>query len=252
MLYVQHSLKMRIIKEKKLVTAQKKEVLRVMVHIGNDWDNLLTDEFGKDYYLKLREFLKTEYSTARIYPPMNDIYNALKYTSYDLARVVILGQDPYHGPGQAHGLCFSVKSGIQPPPSLKNIYKELSSEFGIAPPASGELSGWAAQGVLLLNTTLTVREGAPQSHKGRGWEILTDRIISLMNEKTRPVVFLLWGSNARAKKALITNRAHLVLECAHPSPLSAYNGFFGCNHFSLANEFLVKNGEAPIDWSKFN
>lgn len=223
-----------------------------MVHIGNDWDKLLADEFNKEYYLKLREFLKTEYFSCRIYPPMNDIFNALKYTSYENARVVILGQDPYHGAGQAHGLCFSVKRGIPLPPSLKNIYKELESELGIVPPTSGELVGWAKQGVLLLNTTLTVREGLPQSHKGRGWEILTDKIISLMNEKARPVVFILWGSNARAKKALITNPNHLILESAHPSPLSAYNGFFGCNHFKAANEFLVSRGEPVIDWSKIN
>ena len=223
-----------------------------MVHIGNDWDNLLEEEFKKNYYLELREFLKTEYSTKRIYPPMNDIYNALVYTSFDNARVVILGQDPYHGIGQAHGLCFSVKKGTPLPPSLKNIYKELEAELGIKPSDCGELCGWAKQGVLLLNTTLTVREGAPQSHKGHGWEILTDKIISIMNQKSRPVVFMLWGSNARAKKALITNKNHLILECAHPSPLSAYNGFFGCNHFVLANEFLSKHGQSTIDWAKIH
>lgn len=221
-----------------------------MFSLGNDWDALLGEEFGKDYYLELREFLKTEYSSRRIYPPMNDIYNALRYTTYTEARVVILGQDPYHGPGQAHGLCFSVKKGVVPPPSLKNIFKELADEIGMQIPDSGELTGWARQGVLLLNTTLTVREGQPQSHKGHGWEILTDRIISAMNEKSTPVVFMLWGGNARAKRALITNRHHLVLECAHPSPLSAYNGFFGCGHFKRANEFLTANGLVPIDWSK--
>lgn len=223
-----------------------------MVNIGNDWDGLLRDEFDSDYYLSLREFLKAEYFSRRIYPPMNDIFNALRYTSYENARVVILGQDPYHGAGQAHGLCFSVKEGVPHPPSLKNIFKELESELGIPAPASGELIGWAKQGVLLLNTTLTVREGAPQSHKGRGWEILTDRIISLMNEKSRPVVFMLWGGNARAKKALVTNPRHLVLECAHPSPLSAYAGFFGCGHFAKTNEFLLSVGEEPIDFSKIN
>ena len=223
-----------------------------MVHIGNDWDGLLCNEFQKDYYLSLREFLKTEYFTQKIYPPMNDIFNALKYTSYEDARVVILGQDPYHGEGQAHGLCFSVKEGIPFPPSLKNIFKELNDSLGIAIPTSGELVGWAKQGVLLLNTTLTVREGLPQSHKGRGWEILTDRIIELMNEKERPVVFMLWGGNARAKKALITNKHHLVLECAHPSPLSAYAGFFGSNHFAKANEYLTSMNEKAIDWSKIN
>ncbi len=221
-----------------------------MFSLGNDWDMLLCDEFNSDYYLKLREFLKTEYATQRIYPPMNDIYNALRYTTYSDARVVILGQDPYHGPGQAHGLCFSVKEGVPQPPSLKNIFKELKDEVGMEIPASGELTGWAKQGVLLLNTTLTVREGLPQSHKGHGWEILTDRIIEFMNKKQTPVVFMLWGGNARAKRTLITNPDHLVLECAHPSPLSAYNGFFGCGHFKRANEFLSKNGLVPIDWSK--
>ncbi len=220
-----------------------------MISFNNDWDTLLSEEFKKDYYLELREFLKAEYSSKRIYPPMNDIYNALKYTSRSDTRVVILGQDPYHGYGQAHGLCFSVKEGVALPPSLKNIYKELNSEYGFNVERSGELTGWAKQGVLLLNTTLTVREGQPQSHKGRGWEILTDRIISLVNEKSEPTVFMLWGGNARAKKSLIKNPAHLVLECAHPSPLSAYNGFFGCDHFKRANEFLKKNGLSEIDWN---
>lgn len=221
-----------------------------MVAIGNDWDDALSYEFKKDYYLTLREFLKEEYSSRKIYPPMNDIYNALRYTSLSKTRVVILGQDPYHGPGQAHGLCFSVKRGIEMPPSLVNIFKELNAEYGMAAPDSGELTGWAKQGVLLLNTTLTVREGAPESHKGRGWEILTDEIIRCVNKKSEPVVFLLWGSNARAKRALITNPAHLVLESAHPSPLSAYRGFFGCGHFRLANEFLSKNGLSEIDWKQ--
>ena len=223
-----------------------------MVNIGNDWDQLLAEEFQKDYYLELREFLKTEYFSRRIYPPMQDIFNALRYTSYENSRVVILGQDPYHGEGQAHGLCFSVKRGIPLPPSLKNIFKELKDDLGIDAPDSGELIGWAKQGVLLLNTTLTVREASPQSHKGHGWEILTDKIISLMNEKERPVVFILWGGNARSKKALITNPHHLVLECAHPSPLSAYAGFFGCGHFSKANDFLKSRGEATVDWSRIN
>lgn len=223
-----------------------------MISLGNDWDELLSDEFKKDYYLALREFLKTEYSSRRIYPHMNDIYNALRYTSYDNTRVVILGQDPYHGPGQAHGLCFSVKAGVPHPPSLKNIFKELEEELCIPAPESGELVGWAKQGVLLLNTTLTVREGLPQSHKGQGWEILTDKIISLINEKDTPVVFMLWGGNARAKKSLITNPKHLVLECAHPSPLSAYAGFFGCGHFTSANDFLLKNNFSPIEWDKIN
>ncbi len=221
-----------------------------MVSLGNDWDGLLDSEFKKDYYLSLREFLKQEYFTRKIFPPMNDIFNALKYTSYENVKVVILGQDPYHGEGQAHGLCFSVKEGVALPPSLKNIFKELYSEYGIPSPGSGELTGWAKQGVLLLNTTLTVREGSPASHKRQGWEILTDKIISLINEKADSVVFMLWGSHARAKKALITNPRHLVLECAHPSPLSAYNGFFGCGHFKRANEHLKEIGLSEIDWSK--
>lgn len=221
-----------------------------MVSLGNDWDDILSEEFKKDYYLRLREFLKSEYSERRIYPPMHDIYNALRYTSYKDTRVVILGQDPYHGAGQAHGLCFSVLPGVKFPPSLQNIFKELNTEYGISQPQTGELTGWAKQGVLLLNTTLTVREGAPQSHKGQGWEILTDKIISLINEKAEPVVFMLWGGNARAKKNLITNPAHLVLECAHPSPLSAYAGFFGCNHFIRANEFLEDRKIRGIDWAK--
>ena len=223
-----------------------------MISFGNDWDKLLCDEFKKDYYLSLREFLKNEYRTQKIYPPMNDIYNALRYTALSDTKVVILGQDPYHGYGQAHGLCFSVKEGIQPPPSLKNIFKELKAEYDIEEPDSGELTGWALQGVLLLNTTLTVREAQPQSHKGRGWEILTDEIIKIVNEKSSPTVFMLWGGNARAKKSLVTNPRHLVLECAHPSPLSAYNGFFGCGHFIKANSFLSTAGEGVIDWGKIN
>lgn len=223
-----------------------------MVLLGNDWDDILKEEFTKEYYLNLREFLKKEYSSRRIYPPMFDIFNALKYTSFSGTRVVILGQDPYHGPGQAHGLCFSVKRGVPPPPSLKNIFKELNAELGIEEPECGELNGWAKQGVLLLNTTLTVRESSPQSHKGQGWEILTDRIISSVNEKATPVVFMLWGGNARAKKSLITNKNHLILECAHPSPLSAYSGFFGCGHFKCANEFLISHGERQIKWEKIN
>lgn len=223
-----------------------------MVSLGNDWDELLADEFRAPYYLKLREFLKTEYFSRQIYPPMNDIFNALRYTSYENTRVVILGQDPYHGLGQAHGLCFSVKRGTPHPPSLKNIFKELQDELGITPPESGELIGWAKQGVLLLNTTLTVREGSPQSHKGMGWETLTDAIIKRLNDKKSPIVFILWGGNARSKKALITSKHHLILECAHPSPLSAYNGFFGCGHFKRTNEFLLANGLAEIYWDKIN
>ena len=221
-----------------------------MVCLSNDWDEILEEEWDKPYYLALREFLKVEYSTRKIYPPMNDIYNALRYTAYQNVKVLIVGQDPYHGEGQAHGLCFSVKRGVKQPPSLVNIFKELEDEYGMTRPESGELTGWAKQGVLLLNTTLTVREGQPQSHKGKGWEILTDRIIELLNEKSEPTVFILWGGNARAKKALIKNKNHLILESAHPSPLSAYAGFFGCNHFILANKFLAERGLNTIDFSK--
>lgn len=220
-----------------------------MVNIGNDWDGLLNEELAKEYYSNLREYLKAEYRTQRIYPSMYDIFNAFKLTPYESTRAIILGQDPYHGAGQAHGLCFSVKEGTALPPSLKNIFKELNAEYGISEPTSGDLTGWAKQGVLLLNTTLTVREGRPQSHKGQGWEILTDKVISILNNKPTPTVFFLWGANARAKKQLITNPKHLVLESAHPSPLSAYNGFFGCNHFIKANEFLKANGLGEIDWS---
>ncbi len=223
-----------------------------MVLLNNDWDSVLSDEFTSDYYLELREFLKSEYFSRKIYPPMNDIFNALRYTTYKNTRVVILGQDPYHGYGQAHGLCFSVKAGVKFPPSLKNIFKELQTELGIPEPASGELIGWAKQGVLLLNTTLTVREGQPQSHKGHGWEILTDRIIEKLNEKDEPIVFILWGGNARSKKQLIANHKHLVLESPHPSPLSAYAGFFGCNHFIDTNTFLSSHGLTPIEWDKIN
>ncbi|MBR5448817.1 MAG: uracil-DNA glycosylase [Clostridia bacterium] len=223
-----------------------------MVHLGNDWDEILRSEFESEYYLSLREFLKYEYSHFRIYPPMNDIFNALRYTSYADTRVVILGQDPYHGEGQAHGLCFSVKDGTPPPPSLKNIFKELESDLGIKPPKNPELTGWARQGVLLLNTTLTVREASPQSHKGHGWETFTDRVISLLSEREEPIVFILWGGNARAKKSLIDTKRHCIIESAHPSPLSAYNGFFGSRPFSRANDFLRSIGRNAIDFTIFN
>ena len=219
-----------------------------MLLIGNEWDDLLKNEFSKEYYISLRKFLVNEYNTKKIYPPAHDIFNALKYTSYSSVKAVILGQDPYHGMGQAHGLCFSVKKGVTPPPSLKNIYKELNEDLNINIPSHGELTKWANNGVLLLNTTLTVVEGNPMSHKGKGWEILTDKIIQLLNFREEPIVFMLWGAPARAKKELITNERHLVLETVHPSPLSAYGGFFGCKHFSKANEFLIKNKIEPIDW----
>ena len=219
-----------------------------MVHIGNDWDQRLRGEFEKEYYRKLRAFLVDEYRQHTVYPNMYDIFNALKYTSFADTKVVILGQDPYHGPGQAHGLCFSVQKGTVPPPSLQNIFKELMADVGIPQPPHGELTSWAQQGVLLLNTVLTVREHQPNSHKGKGWEILTDRIITELNQKQTPVVFLLWGANARSKKALITNPLHVILETVHPTPLSAYNGFFGCRHFSKANAILTASGQTPIDW----
>ena len=179
---------------------------------------------------------------------MNNIFNALKYTDYKDVKVVILGQDPYHQPNQAHGLCFSVLKGVNPPPSLQNMYKEIHAEYGYPIPQHGELTYWAEQGVLMMNTVLTVRESQPNSHKGMGWEIFTDNVISLLNLRPEPMVFLLWGANARAKKKLITNPNHLVLESAHPSPLSAYNGFFGNGHFKKANDFLKSKGMAEIDW----
>ncbi len=221
-----------------------------MVEFDNEWDELLKDEFKKDYYLKLRQFLIQEYNTRRIFPGMYDIFNALKYTSYSDVKAVIIGQDPYHGLGQAHGLCFSVKKGVTPPPSLVNIFKEIKSDTGIDNTGKhGELTNWAKSGVLLLNNVLTVREGAANSHKSAGWEEFTDNIIKLLNEREKPMVFLLWGANARAKTKLIDNPNHLILTCAHPSPLSAYNGFFGCRHFSKTNDFLRQNGISEINWS---
>lgn len=220
-----------------------------MVTLGNEWDGFLREEFTKDYYIKLHAFLREEYRNGTVYPDMHDIFNSLRYTPYDRVKAVILGQDPYHGPGQAHGLCFSVKEGVALPPSLVNIFKEMRSDLGLNPPQNGELTRWAKNGVLLMNTVLTVRGGQANSHKGKGWEIFTDRVISLLNRREKPVVFLLWGANARSKTALITNPQHLILEAAHPSPLSAFNGFFGCRHFSKTNEFLWENGLEQIDWS---
>lgn len=219
-----------------------------MVNIGNEWDELLKDEFKKDYYLKLRTILAKEYKTQTIYPNMYDIFNALKYTSYSDVKVVIIGQDPYHGEGQAHGLCFSVKRGVEPPPSLKNIFKELEIELGIKPSSCGELTSWAKQGVLLLNATLTVRAGQANSHKGIGWEIFTDKIIEILNNREKPIVFLLWGANAKKKAELLTNPNHKILTAAHPSPLSAYNGFWNCGHFAETNNFLKSIGESPVCW----
>ena len=219
-----------------------------MVNIGNEWDNLLRDEFDKEYYQKLRGFLAKEYRTKRIFPDMYDIFNALKFTSYSDVNVVIIGQDPYHGEGQAHGLSFSVKKGMEPPPSLKNIFKELSDDLGIAVPKHGELTKWARQGVLLLNAVLTVRMGEANSHKNMGWGKFTDRVIELLNKRETPIVFVLWGANARNKKSLITNPIHKILESVHPSPLSAYQGFLGNGHFKKANEFLKMHGKSEINW----
>ena len=219
-----------------------------MVNIGNDWDGVLAADFDSENYRELRKFLKSEYMSHTIYPSMYDIFNALKETPYSEVRVLLLGQDPYHGPEQAHGMAFSVRPGVEAPPSLQNIYKELYTDLGCAIPNTGCLLPWARQGVLLLNTALTVRAGQANSHRGHGWEVFTDSIIRHLNDREKPVVFLLWGANARQKRALITAPQHLVLEAPHPSPLSAYNGFFGCRHFSKTNEFLIKNGMSPIDW----
>lgn len=219
-----------------------------MINFQNSWDEILKDEFCEPYYLKLREFLKSEYSSRQIYPPMFDIYNAFKFTDYNDVKVVILGQDPYHGEGEAHGLAFSVKENIAIPPSLKNIYKELQSSLGCYIPNNGNLEKWARQGVLLLNTALTVRKDTPNSHRKVGWEIFTDKVIKLLNNREKPIIFMLWGNNAKSKAMLINHKKHIVLTSVHPSPLSANKGFFGCNHFKIANEELLKMGQTPVDW----
>lgn len=218
-----------------------------MVNIGNSWDNILKDDFGGENYQNLRRFLAEEYRTHTVYPDMHHIFSALKETAFEDVKVVIIGQDPYHNPGQAHGMCFSVMPGTDTPPSLVNVFKEIKSDLGIAN-TNPYLIDWAKQGVLLLNAVLTVRAGQAGSHRGKGWEILTDSIIKKLNERNEPIVFMLWGAYARSKKGYVTNPNHLVLECAHPSPLSAYNGFFGCKHFSKCNEFLTQNRLKPIDW----
>ena len=219
-----------------------------MVDFGNDWNERLKDEFQKEYYIRLRQFLKHEYQNYTVYPDMFDIFSALKETSYADTKVVIIGQDPYHEPNQAHGMCFSVKPGVPTPPSLINIYKELQDDLGCFIPDNGYLLPWAKQGVLLLNAVLTVREGIADSHKNKGWEIFTDRVIEELNKREDPIVFLLWGRNAKAKAESIDRERHKVLEAAHPSPLSASRGFFGCRHFSKANEALLSFLEQPIDW----
>jgi len=219
-----------------------------MVKLNNDWDELLKDEFKKEYYLNLREFLKKEYSTRVIYPNMYNIFEALKHTSFKDTKVLILGQDPYHGENQAHGLAFSVQKGVRIPPSLLNIYKELHDDLGCYIPNNGYLIPWSDQGVLLLNTALTVRAHEANSHKNIGWEIFTDDVIKLLNTREDPVIFVLWGSNARRKKEFIDLSRHYVLEAPHPSPLSASRGFFGCKHFSKINKILKDLGKEPIDW----
>ncbi|WP_423227505.1 uracil-DNA glycosylase [Paenibacillus filicis] len=218
------------------------------MNLANDWEELLKEEFQQPYYLELREFLKSEYATQTIFPDMHDIYNALRHTPYHGVKAVILGQDPYHGAGQAHGLSFSVKPGVPAPPSLQNMLKELRDDLGCQLPDNGCLIPWSDQGVLLLNTVLTVREGAANSHKGRGWERFTDCIISLLNEREKPIVFILWGSHAQAKMQLITNKRHHILRSVHPSPLSSHRGFFGSKPYSQTNAFLSSIGSEPIDW----
>lgn len=219
-----------------------------MFVIRKSWYELLKTEFNKTYYKELENFLKKEYETKTIYPKPENVFNAINQVPLDRIKVVIIGQDPYHEPNQAHGLSFSVENGVELPPSLKNIFKEIESELGIHN-TNGNLIKWAKQGVLLLNTVLTVEKGKANAHKGKGWENITTEIVKKVNELPSPVVFLLWGSQAQKFAEVLNNPSHLVLKCAHPSPLSAYNGFFGCNHFRIANGFLVKNGLTPIDWS---
>lgn len=214
----------------------------------NDWGQYLKEEMAQPYYRKLRQFLIGEYSTKQVYPDMYSIFNALHYTSYADTKVLILGQDPYHEPGQAHGLSFSVQPNVPPPPSLVNIFKELETDLGCTVPNNGCLEPWARQGVLLLNTVLTVQAHRANSHRDKGWEIFTDKIISLLNQRDKPVAFILWGSPARRKKAMITNPQHFIVESPHPSPLSAYRGFFGSRPFSKVNKFLESVGEEPINW----
>ena len=220
-----------------------------MHFVDNDWAKIVGDEFTKPYFISLLEFLEQEYHTKTIYPEYHDLFNAFRFTSYKNTKVVLLGQDPYHGQGQAHGLSFSVKPGIQAPPSLVNIFKERHDDLGLDIPTHGYLKNWADQGVLLLNTVLSVRAGEANSHRKMGWEVFTDQVIRLINEKEDPVVFWLWGKPAQSKKSLITNSRHLILEAPHPSPLSVYRGFYGSKPFSKTNAFLVKKGKAPIDWT---
>ena len=219
-----------------------------MQFFKNTWDEKLEEEMKKEYFLSMLDKIDKEYQTKNIYPPRNKIFNALKTTPFGEIKVVILGQDPYHGKGQAHGLCFSVNKGVAIPPSLKNIYKEQHDDLGIVQPNHGYLQSWAEQGVLMLNTVLTVEEGKPNSHANYGWQKFTDEIIKIVNTQSSPVVFLLWGRNAISKSKFIDKNKHLVLTSVHPSPLSAYAGFFGCKHFSKCNEFLKNHGIKPINW----
>lgn len=219
-----------------------------MSEINNDWLTSIGEEFKKPYYTELYQFVKSEYGHTMVYPSSDDIFNAFHFTPLSQVKVVILGQDPYHNEGQAHGLCFSVKPQVDIPPSLVNIYKELNQDVGCYIPNHGYLEKWARQGILLLNTVLTVRAHQANSHQGKGWEKFTDAVIKAVNAQDRPVVFLLWGKPAQMKKSMLTNSKHLILEAPHPSPLSAYRGFFGCKHFSKVNEFLKENGIEPIDW----
>ena len=216
--------------------------------IGNTWDIILKEEYKKEYFTKLIDFIKKEYQQKVIYPKQNEVFNAFRYTDYDNVKVVILGQDPYHGPNQAEGLSFSVSNEVLKPPSLKNIFKELESDLQIQFPEANSLKPWAKQGILLLNAVLTVEEHKPTSHKDKGWEQFTDEIIKILNDREKPVVFILWGAYARAKKSLITNKRHYIIESAHPSPFSARNGFFGSKPFSKTNKFLKENGIPEIDW----
>ncbi len=215
--------------------------------IGNDWDNILAEELEKPYFKELEAFLDNEYKTQKIYPERENIFKAFEYTPFSEVKVVIIGQDPYHGENQAHGLCFSVIDGVRLPPSLKNIFKELESDLGVAK-QSGQLDSWARQGVLMLNTVLTVREGAPTSHKNKGWEIFTAKVIEELNKKQTPVIFLLWGAHAEKIGQAVTNPIHKKLITVHPSPLSARRGFFGCKHFSKTNELLRENKLSQIEW----
>ncbi|SDY76856.1 uracil-DNA glycosylase [Tindallia californiensis] len=219
-----------------------------MAILKNDWSQILESEFEKDYYAQLRNFLKNEYQHHSVYPAAANIFNALHYTSYQQTKVVILGQDPYHGKGQAHGLSFSVQKDIPAPPSLVNIFKELKDDLECPVPSHGCLTSWAKQGVLLLNTVLTVRQGEPASHRGKGWERFTDQVIKALNNSENPIVFMLWGKQASEKASMISNPNHLILYAPHPSPLSAYRGFLGCRHFSKANAYLVSQRIEPIDW----